>query len=132
MSGTITYHHVTNLDHPVISLKKDTKISESLRRACLRDLYLEPYACSHAVVAYKDGKAVAVFRYALTGRRLEAKGTAVIPSLRRRGIAAKLWHMALQKIKPREVVVMTESDEGEALVSKIAKVTNTRIKWHIY
>jgi hypothetical protein len=28
MSGTITYHHVTNLDHPVISLKKNTKISD--------------------------------------------------------------------------------------------------------
>lgn len=129
-SKVITYHHVTDLEHPVISLKKHPKIPEVLRKTC-RDLGLEPYACTHAVIAYCGGKAVGTFRYALTGNSLEAKGTAVIPSMRRKGIAYKLWERALTKIYPTEVVVATESDEGESLVVKLSK-DYTICVWHIY
>lgn len=86
------------------------------------DLGLQGWAADEAVVAYRNGKIIGMFRYAVgVGRSLCAKGTLVIKSARRQGIAVRLWDLALQKKKPSQVCVFTESREGLKLTKKLSK-----------
>lgn len=127
---SITYHYVTSWSHPAISLARDSRLSRSLFDI-VEDLGLQGYAADEAVVAYRRGKIVGILRYGvLYGRSICAKGTLVIKSMRRQGIAAKLWDLAIRRKNPACIHVFTSSSEGLKLARKLSK-TYSKIDWQI-
>lgn len=126
----ITYHHVTDSRHPVINLTFGvTGIPRALMEVA-EDLELLNFPATNAVVAYRAGKMVGMFRYVMKRRGLVARGTCVHPAFRGKGIATRLWTLALGRTKPSSVTVWTGSFAGHSLAKSIAK-TNTHIRWNI-
>lgn len=71
-----------------------------------------------AVVAHHDGELVGFFRYSVyvtamnDGRTLIAGGTWVAPGHRRKGLATRMWRMALRCAGLRRAEVCTATNAG--------------------
>jgi predicted GNAT family acetyltransferase len=121
-----------NEDHPAVNFnwKRKRGIVSRAFLEVVDDLDLQLMHAASAVVAYQAGKIVGLFRYTLYKKRLTAYGTCVHPKLRKRGVATRLWTLALRKTAPKSVRVFTASREGVRLVTSLSKLFN-RIHWDI-
>jgi len=126
---SLTYHHVSLADHPVLGLRKASGLSRRMREL-VSDLDLQPLRATNAVVAYCDHKIVGFFRYTVSGRKLTARGTCVHPEFQGKGIAANLWKLALRRARPKHVTVWTASYAGVRLSSFLQR-THNHIDWTI-
>lgn len=85
--------------------------------------------CTHATIAYHKGKIIGFFRYYFSGKQLNAYGTWVTKSYRRKGLAFRLWKAAIVKEKPISISVNTTSRGGSSLVRSIEKqFTKIKVK----
>lgn len=152
----VTYHHVKDVNHPVIALTFGKIGIPRVLMNIAEDLDLLDFPATNAVVAYCDGRIVGMFRYLIKssqrklvdpnvpgrhswGRpvrtrpasiKLVARGTCVHPSFRKQGIASRLWSLALNYVKPDRVVVFTGSEAGYSLARSLAK-QHIHICWNI-
>ena len=95
--------------------------------------YLDRWACkfweqtglveaSHAVVATEDGNVVGFFRYHMNGRQIVTSGTWVSKKYRRKGLARKMWLMAVRRHDAREIDVVTATTSGLLFVNHMNKL----------
>jgi GNAT superfamily N-acetyltransferase len=107
----MNYQFVNDDRHPLTALDYSpdyNNLPEDLR------LHLKHWdlpEASHAILAYKDDQLVGVFRYSLSNRgqiqHLDAAGTWIDKSFRRKNIASTLWDTVINQIKPQGIYVYT-------------------------
>ena len=87
---------------------------------------------SHVVVATCAGTLVGFFRFNQDDNlEITAAGTWVDSRFRKRGIALRMWRLALTRLKPKNVEVVTATTLGRALVNKV-KLHHPKIKFIIW
>jgi GNAT superfamily N-acetyltransferase len=78
-----------------------------------------------AVIARHNGELVGFFRYSIyvtamnDGRTLIAGGTWVAPAHRRKGLATRMWKLALRCTKLRRAEICTATNAGAGFVSTL-------------
>jgi hypothetical protein len=77
-------------------------------------------SCDGSIVATLDGKIVGFMRFYLWPlKMIQEAGTWVLPSLRRSGLALKMWKAALEQLSVKTVKYRAISHGGKAFVPKL-------------
>lgn len=114
-----TIHFVKD-PHPATFMANAPPIGKALYDVA-ESLSVSDTQSERAVVAYRNGRIIAAFKYRLSksGKVLHGCGTVVTLRYRRKGLASKLWEAAIKKHKPTGVEVPVTTKAGLKLMNKI-------------